>query len=362
MTRPRYNIAGVRDYTGVALTEIISDIVSLHDETLTLLSRLQGFEREVNKKAKRLDNPNDIMNVIRYHISLFEDYARDLKRLFDELPDGVEERHIKIIEGISTSAAHHNGGMIYQFKEDHICRDLKDETLRRLLDDIYSSIRQHIVNVFYGCSFKNQLATYIGIKISSVSKGKAAEPLHGSKVMIEPLPVPQGAKWKDILIRFRGEEDIEIRVGKRSLGVHTFARCGFIDHRSGKPNKQWILLRCFAAKGGELDVSDIGSLTMGETKNLKKGVSVLRQQLRNLFKIQGEPISKYFRFSRSWKTQFVIGTAIIGDDKGLKSDRSIREEILELFKEQQEDYKEDIKKDYIKELRRRGRYGEDSNS
>jgi len=357
VTRPRYDIAGVRDYTGVALNEIVSDIGWLFNETTTLVSKLHGVEQVVKKNARRLDDPKDILEVVRYHISLFEDYARDLKRLINELPKGVEERHIRIVEGITTSAVRHNGGMILQFKLDHISRDLKDESLRHLLDDIYGSIRQHIVNVIVGCAFKDQLSTFIGEKLSTASKVEKAKPLQDIKVRLEPLAVSQGTKWSDILIRFMGNEEIEIHAGRKALGVHTYARCGFLDQRSRKPNKQWIILRCLAAKGGVLDTSDIGSLYQSEMKNIKKGISVLRHNLRNLFKIHGDPISKYSRKTRSWKTQFLICTAIIGGNRDSKPDVKVREDIAQLLKEQQAEYSEEIKKDFVKEVRGRGRYG-----
>lgn len=296
MGEPRYNPAGVRDYTGVSLNEIISDIAWLHSQAVELIPRLQGFEEEVKKNGEYLEDPADITRVIHYHLSLFEDYVKDLKRLMDELPKGVEDRHILIIEGIRTSAAHHNGGMIVEFKKDHIIGRLKDERLRHLLDDIYSSIRQYIVDVVAGCSFRDQLATFVGTK--------SAQSTVNSQV--EPLPIPPGTSWSDIQITFIGDNEIYVKVSKKPIGVYSCARCGFIDLRTTKPNLQWELLKILAEHAGELPIKAY-SKDGEKIHRPQKQVSLLRGRLTRLFKLHGQPISDYKKKTRSFIAKFQIG-------------------------------------------------------
>lgn len=296
MGKPRYNLAGVRDYTGVSLEEIISDIARLHGQATDLIPRLHDFEEEVKKNRENLDDPDDIIDVIHYHFSLFEGYAKDLHRLVDELPKGVEDRHILIIEGIRTSAAHHNGGMIVEFKKDHIIRTLKDEKQRHLLDNIYGSIRQYIVDVVAGCSFRNQLSTFVGAKSAQITADS----------QVEPLPIPPGTRWSDIQITFIGDNEIYVRVGKKSIGVYSCARCGFTDLRTTKPNLQWELLKIFAEHTGELPIKTY-SKDGKKIHRSQKQVSLLRGRLTRLFKLPGQPISDYKKKTRSFIAKFQIG-------------------------------------------------------
>lgn len=296
MGKPRYNLAGVRDYTGVSLEDIIPDIAWLHGQAVELIPRLQGFEEEVKKNRDNLVDPDDIVDLITYHISLFKDYAKDLKRLMKELPRGVEDRHIRIVESIKMSASQHERGMILDFKKDFLTRVLRDEKQRPLLDKIYASIRQYFVDVLASCSFINQLATFVGTKSGQVS---AATP-------VESLAIPEGTSWSDIHILFIGDYEIYVKVGKQPMGVLTYARCGMADLKTNKPNMQWKLLKLFADYAGDLPMK---ARTKDGTRisGFQKQVSLLRSRLSRLFGLSNSPIADYEKKTKSFRSIFQIG-------------------------------------------------------
>jgi hypothetical protein len=308
MGEPRYSIAGVRDYTGASLEELIADINQLYADTLSLIPELHKIEEEVRKNSGKLDDPDDILSVIRYHISLFEDYAKDLRRLVDELPQRVEDSHIKIIKNIHENATIHSGGMILEFKKDHIIRRLKDEELRPLLDEIYSSIRQHLGAIRSLSALKGQLATYINLSVIREATVNHADETTkvAPKNRIEPLNMPSGTEWKDVSVRFIGSEEICVSVGRTSFGVHNYQRCGFADLRSKAPNEQWRILESFAKNHGELTVRDYEIAKARKIKNFKKHISLLRDKLKRLFNIPGPPITVYSKKTKSWKLNFTI--------------------------------------------------------
>lgn len=308
MGEPRYNMAGVRDYTGVGLEELIADINQLYTDTVALIPELHKFEEEVRNNSGKLDDADDILGVIQYHISLFEDYAKDLHRLVDELPQRVEDSHIRIIENIHKNATFHLGGMILEFKKDHVIRHLKDEGLRPLLDKIYSSIRQHILEVRVIYALKDQLATFIKTRIITEHVTTPGNEIIEASTLkkIPPLDVPAGTKWKDISIMFIGAEEIGVTVGRKFLGVYDFQRCGFCDLRKKVPNEQWKILECFAAEKGEITAADYEIFKRQKAKNLKKHISLLRGKLRELFNIPEYPIRAYSPETKSWKAKFLI--------------------------------------------------------
>lgn len=305
---PRFNIAGVRDYTGVSLEEIIADIRFVLTKTKDLTSCIRNLEKEVESNHAKLDDPDGILGVIQYHISLFDDYSRDLLRLSEELPNGVEARHLTIIENLRQNAAHNWDGMIKAFKKDHIIGTLKDEGLRPLLDEIYSSIRQHLLDVRLLCALKDQLATYISlIPVRESTAEQANKTVKApNRNMVEPLNIPSGTEWKDISIRFINSEEIYISIGRTSFGVQNFQRCGFADLRNKLPNEQWNILASFAKNHGELTVREYEKAKGRGTKNFKKHISLLRAKLKSLFNITGDPITAYSKKTKSWKVNFTL--------------------------------------------------------
>ena len=69
----------------------------------------------------------------------------DYDRLFVEIPSGVSEAHLEIISQMVTRSDFHEETCV-QFKREHIVENLKDESMRSLLDQIYADTRGEIIN------------------------------------------------------------------------------------------------------------------------------------------------------------------------------------------------------------------------
>jgi hypothetical protein len=114
------------------------------------------------------------------------------------------------------------------------------------------------------------------------------------------LPVPEGASWGDVYIRFlKGNEDAEIRVGRLGFGPKNYAVLGFKYRKAPGPDKLWETLRTLADAGGEITWDKKGD------PKLKKNISLLRIRLKQLFLIDGDPFYPYQKYN-AYKAKFII--------------------------------------------------------
>jgi hypothetical protein len=98
------------------------------------------------------------------------------------------------------------------------------------------------------------------------------------------FPTPNGSRWTDVQIQFRDGETISVKIDKQRE-VLSFAQLGLCDSRSGKPSKQWELLRTFADNHGVMTWQSPGACRQN-----RKRRELLNESLRKFFGIDGDPI------------------------------------------------------------------------
>jgi hypothetical protein len=110
---------------------------------------------------------------------------------------------------------------------------------------------------------------------------------------------PPDATWESVRIRFRDGHTISVRVGD-VRGVFNYTQMGMADGKTGRPTKQWDLLRAFADRHGRLDWSSRGA----DRRNQKRKETLVAN-LRAFFRIDGDP--------------FEVTTSVRGEGKGWRS-------------------------------------------
>lgn len=161
MGKGRYNIQGFRDYTGVSLSDIISDLKGWLSTTSIVLKRLRELKMEAEANSQRLEDSDSIIGYIEYSIDLFEGFEADYRRILKEVKGGVEEKHIEILKQISETSRNER---LYnrEFKNEHIVKTLKDESMRPLLDKIYEQAGNLLFHNLNLNSLSQRLRTYVG--------------------------------------------------------------------------------------------------------------------------------------------------------------------------------------------------------
>jgi hypothetical protein len=103
------------------------------------------------------------------------------------------------------------------------------------------------------------------------------------------VPLPEGMAWSELAIEV-GDTALAITAGAITREL-TFEKSGFADMRQGDMAGDRALqtLRLFAVKHGRFAPRKVAGAAEEKTP-FKKQVSVLRQRLKSLFPIEGEPI------------------------------------------------------------------------
>jgi len=100
------------------------------------------------------------------------------------------------------------------------------------------------------------------------------------------IPLPKGAKWCDVTIRFLNGDTVRVRVrGKERL--HTCAEMGMADARNKTPSDRWTLLTEFAEGNGMIECRSVSSK---QRPAWNKRRQRLAHDLKRFFGISGSPI------------------------------------------------------------------------
>ncbi|QEL20711.1 hypothetical protein [Limnoglobus roseus] len=113
------------------------------------------------------------------------------------------------------------------------------------------------------------------------------------------FPTPADAGWADVRIAFLDGERVSVRVGTARQAVN-YTQMGLADGRNGSANKQWLLLRAFAAEGGRLSWKS----PQAGPKNQKRRETLARS-LQQYFRIADDPIVLDVD-GKSWRTLFAL--------------------------------------------------------
>jgi hypothetical protein len=163
MARQRSEIAGGTDYTGVSLGDIYEHLRQWRESTNKLIQKLAKYKSQVIIEQNKIDYAYDVIDFIELSIDLFSRFLSDYDRLLAQIPRGVTEIHIEIISQIVTRSDYHERSCV-QFKQDHIEKNLRDESMRPLLDQIYAETRGEVINYSDLHNVIPRLKTYIGSK------------------------------------------------------------------------------------------------------------------------------------------------------------------------------------------------------
>ena len=293
----RRRLLDVPDYTLASLDDIIEALEDCSAQTEKDLCEFKKIKEKTEKKVKkdsgRSNEADSVGRYVQHWMSLLEDFLADFKRILDELPGGVEERHLEALKQIHERSLREQEQSCSRFEKE-IIENLKDQSLGTLAYEAFELAFQGFYDNVVLVDLGNRLRAFVG----SRKKKQAA------KNGIEPLDVPQGSAWGDVVIRFLDGELLDIRVGRRALGAKKFTVLGFENKRSKKPDNIWETLRLLGDNGGEISWENTGRAERTSV-TLQKNISVLRRRLKTLFGISEDPFFPYTR-SRSYRAKFAV--------------------------------------------------------
>lgn len=160
--RKRSLMAGMTDYTGVSLEVILAHLRDWRGETAKCIEALAHLQGEAERHRQQLDRPNDILAYCHFFSDLLRRYLGDFDRLLAELPRLVTVAHVEIVQQIYGSASHEEEHCV-RFSRDHIERQMKNEGLRRLVDEIYGQSRSMLIDYHDLSNLAPRLRTFVGM-------------------------------------------------------------------------------------------------------------------------------------------------------------------------------------------------------
>lgn len=161
MAFDRNTFAGMTDYTGATIVDILAHLREWERNTSDAAAKLQSHLARAVSAADRLENPREVIAFCGRFSALFSRYAADFQRLVTELPRGVREGHVKIVRQLYESARHQDD-VILRFRGDWVYAGVKDESLRPLLDSIYVDAREVMIDFQDLSNLAPQLETFVG--------------------------------------------------------------------------------------------------------------------------------------------------------------------------------------------------------
>lgn len=161
MTIERNTFAGMTDYTGGSLADILRHLRDWERDTREAAAKLRAHSIRVEEEKERLQNPRAVLAFCVKCSELYDRYAGDLNRLISELPDGVRDAHVKIVRQLYESAKHEDDSIL-RFRNDYVYTALKDESLRLFLEDIYTDAREVTVDFQDLSNLAPRLETFVG--------------------------------------------------------------------------------------------------------------------------------------------------------------------------------------------------------
>ena len=118
------------------------------------------------------------------------------------------------------------------------------------------------------------------------------------KGQIIKFPTPKGTAWEEIKIKLIDGDTVKISVGKIHKS-YSYAQLGLMKVRSGKKTILWKTLVDMAEQG----YSDWD--TSGADKKVKKRISNLRNILRKVMGLTGDPFFRY-NTEKRWQPKFEL--------------------------------------------------------
>jgi len=104
---------------------------------------------------------------------------------------------------------------------------------------------------------------------------------------IAHLPIEDGVKWEDVVMKFKDGITVDIFV-KDNKYTYSCREMGFEDNRTLRPSMQWSLLKIFSENGGQISWGDSHA-----DPKIKKQKQFLSSGLTNFFGIDDDPFYPY---------------------------------------------------------------------
>ena len=302
MGKNRITFFGWTDYSVASLELIISD---LKEEYLlptgSVIKRLEELKKEVKENSDRLEDSHGIIYYINYWGALFRNFEDDFRRLSNETPNGIEERHIDIINNLWERSSYEIKHSRLSFKREHINKELKDESLRPLLDEICGLTSDLLANTRNLYSLNKRLKTFVGSK-----RNRQETIIQDDKKKLQeviPFRTSPGITWQNITIRFLSSKAVSIIAGKEREGKE-FSEIGLTDFRTNKPN---ILCLTLVTFGKFKEISwDVPGIDLRINKNLKKHIYRLNKLLMHIFQIKNERPFKYCSRTKTYSPNLKV--------------------------------------------------------
>ena len=156
-------MAGMTDYTGVSLEDILAHLREWKECTERTIAELEQLKKAVHVAAGRLHDPRGMLTYIDYFTGLFSRFDR----LIRELPTGVRQSHVDAVRSIYKSSRFEDDACL-QFKREHIERHIEDDSLRyNVVDEIYGKSRDLLANNLDLSNLAPRLQALVGTSIQT---------------------------------------------------------------------------------------------------------------------------------------------------------------------------------------------------
>ncbi|MBI5866931.1 MAG: hypothetical protein HZB43_01345 [candidate division Zixibacteria bacterium] len=116
----------------------------------------------------------------------------------------------------------------------------------------------------------------------------------------QPFLFSGGCSWTDIVIRIMDDTDKGlVHIGERQWSID-YHRMGMVDRRTGDPDRRWKLMLALAGNNRRISCRN-----PGDADCFKQPIRRLRQTLRRLFPLPGDPLP-FDNEENAWIAKFDI--------------------------------------------------------
>jgi hypothetical protein len=162
----RATIAGMTNYTGVSLADIEVHLSEWESNTAAAARKLDALASRISQAPEKFKNPREVDRFCRRYSDLFQRYAADFHRLVAEMSNGVRESHVKLVRQLYEDARIEDNSIL-RFRNDFVYTSLPDESVRPLLDDVYSEAREVMIDFQDLSNLAARLETFVGLDAPS---------------------------------------------------------------------------------------------------------------------------------------------------------------------------------------------------
>lgn len=152
---------GDTDYTGAQLLDIHRHFKEWRSETRETIKNLQKLHLEVEDNFSEPHSFQSVQGYLSHFIDLFSRYQYDFGRLISGMKREVKDAHVELVSQLFESCEVEENRCV-RFKSRHIEQDLSNESIRPLLDEIYSVTRGVLHSLKDLSNLKPRLRTFIG--------------------------------------------------------------------------------------------------------------------------------------------------------------------------------------------------------